>query len=64
MEPLGNGKQRVVAEVPESEILSYTLDLQAMTQGTGHYQREFVRYDEVPASMLSKLVEELNREEE
>jgi len=35
-----------------------------MTQGTGSYQREFVRYQEVPNSMLSKLVEELNREEE
>jgi len=64
MDPLNGGKQRIIAEVPESEIISYTLDLQAMTQGTGSYQREFVRYQEVPNSMLSKLVEDLNREEE
>jgi elongation factor G len=64
MDPLDGGKQRIVAEAPESEIISYTLDLQAMTQGTGSYQREFVRYEEVPHSMLDKLVEELNREEE
>jgi len=63
MEPIAGGKQRIIAEVPESEIISYTLDLQAMTQGTGAYQREFVRYDEVPNSMLTKLVQELNREE-
>ncbi len=64
MEPLLGGKQLIVAEAPEAEIISYTLDLQAMTQGTGQYQREFVRYDEVPHSMLDKLVETLNREEE
>ena len=64
MNPLGAGKQQIVAEVPETEIISYTLDLQAMTQGTGAYQREFIRFDEVPNSMLKKLVEELNKEEE
>ena len=64
MDPLSGGKQRIIAETPESEIISYTLDLQAMTQGTGSYQREFVRYQEVPNSMLDKLVEDLNREEE
>ena len=64
MDPLTGGKQRIIAEVPESEIISYTLDLQAMTQGTGQYQREFVRYADIPNSMLAKLVEELNREEE
>lgn len=64
MEPLPGGKQRIIAEVPEAEIISYTLDLQAMTQGTGSYQREFVRFDEVPNSMLNKLVEELNRDKE
>jgi elongation factor G len=64
MEPLEGGRQRIIAEVPESEIVSYTLDLQAMTQGTGAYQREFVRYEEVPHSMLNKLVEELNRDQE
>lgn len=63
MNPLPGGKQQILAEVPEAEIVSYTLDLQAMTQGTGSYQREFVRYDEVPNSMLNKLVEELNQEE-
>ncbi len=63
MEPMFGGKQRITAEVPEAEIVSYALDLQAMTQGTGQFQREFVRYEEVPHSMQDKLLEELNRED-
>lgn len=47
MEPLYGGKQKIIAEVPESEIISYTIDLMAMTQGTGTFQREFVRYEDV-----------------
>lgn len=62
MEPMPGGKQKIIGEAPESEIISYTLDLQAMTQGTGSYQREFVRYDNVPRAMIDKLVEDLNKE--
>lgn len=64
MNPLAGGRQQIIAEAPEAEIVSYTLDLQAMTQGTGAYQREFVRYDEVPRAMQGKLLTELNREKE
>jgi elongation factor G len=64
MEPLAGGRQRIDAEVPEAEIVSYTLDLQAMTQGTGLYQREFLRYDEVPRALQEKLLIQLNRDDE
>ena len=64
MDPLAGGRQRIIAEVPEAEIVSYTLDLQAMTQGTGSFQLEFVRYDEVPRAMQEKLILELNRDKE
>ena len=64
MEPLAGGRQNIIAEVPEAEIVSYTLDLQAMTQGTGMYQRQFVRYDEVPRALQDKLLIELNRDRE
>ncbi|PAT02205.1 elongation factor G [Candidatus Izimaplasma bacterium ZiA1] len=56
MEPLEGGKQRVLAEVPEAEIISYAMDLNAMTQGTGTFAREFIRYDEVPEHILSKIL--------
>ena len=64
MNPLAGGRQQIIAEVPEAEIVSYTLDLQAMTQGTGAFQREFVRYDEVPRALQEKLLIQLNREKE
>jgi len=61
MEPANDGYQKVVAEVPEQEITKYTIDLKAMTQGSGTFSREFVRYDEVPGNLISKIIEEHKR---
>ncbi|MFA7422328.1 MAG: elongation factor G [Acholeplasmataceae bacterium] len=52
-----DGFQVVVAEVPEAEIVSYAIDLKAMTQGSGSFSREFVRYDEVPGQLIDKIIE-------
>ncbi|MCD4826867.1 MAG: elongation factor G [Acholeplasmataceae bacterium] len=52
-----DGFQVVVAEVPEAEIVSYAIDLKALTQGSGSFSREFVRYDEVPSQLIDKIVE-------
>ncbi len=49
--------QVVEVEVPESEVLSYTIDLKAMTQGSGSFQREFLRYEEVPAHLIPGIIE-------
>ncbi len=62
MDPL-NGKQRIVAEIPEAEIVSYTIDLKAMTQGTGIFRREFVRYEEVPNHLIDSIIEEFTKED-
>ncbi|MCF7926948.1 MAG: elongation factor G [Candidatus Izimaplasma sp.] len=64
MEPLGNGKQQVNAEIPEAEIISYTIDLNAMTQGTGEFTREFVRYEEVPNNLQTKIIETSKQDDE
>ncbi len=61
MEPATEGYQKVVAEVPEHEITKYTIDLKAMTQGSGTFSREFIRYDEVPGNLIEKIVEEQKR---
>lgn len=58
MEPSVLGYQMVVAEAPESEITKYTIDLKAMTQGSGTFSRSFVRYEEVPGNLIEKIVEE------
>ena len=62
MEPAAaEGYQKVVAEAPEQEISRYTIDLKAMTQGSGTFSREFVRYEEVPGNLIDKIVEEQKR---
>jgi elongation factor G len=63
MSPIGGGKQKITAEVPEAEILSYTIDLKAMTQGTGTFRREFVRYEEVPMHLQEAIIAEYKQED-
>ncbi len=63
MNPMFGGKQKIIAEAPEAEIISYTIDLMAMTQGTGVFQREFVRYEEVPEYLKEKIISSLNEDE-
>jgi elongation factor G len=58
MEPAENGYQKIVAEVPEVEITKYTIDLKAMTQGSGTFTREFLRYEEVPGNLIPKIIED------
>lgn len=57
----GEGYQIIHAEVPEAEIIKYAIDLKAMTQGSGTFSREFVRYEEVPHQLIDKIVKEYNK---
>ena len=52
-----DGFQVVIAEVPEAEIVKYAIDLKAMTQGSGSFTREFIKYEEVPHHLIDKIVE-------
>ncbi len=45
------------AEVPSAEMLSYAVQLRAMTQGRGSYTFDFVRYEEAPAEIAAKVIE-------
>lgn len=59
MEPLvGEDIQLVTALVPEAEILKYTIDLKALTQGNGHFRRYFDHYEEVPEYLIDKIVQD------
>ena len=43
------GERTVVrAEVPESALMRYAIDLRAMTAGTGRFDRAFLRYEPMP----------------
>jgi len=52
------GMQVVEAEVPMGEMSSYAIDLRSMTQGRGSFTLSFVRYEESPAPVQAKIIEE------
>jgi elongation factor G len=64
MNPLGNGHQQVVAEVPQAEMVKYATDLRSMTQARGSFTLTFVRYEDVPATVSAKIVEQAKLEAE
>lgn len=56
------GKNQVIrANVPMAEFLTYAPDLNSMTGGRGMFTMEFSRYDEVPAQIAQKIIEEINK---
>jgi elongation factor G len=59
------GKNQVIkANVPMAEFLTYAPELRSITGGRGIFAMEFSHYDEVPAQISQKLLEELNKEKE
>ena len=51
-----NNLQVISAEAPLSEMLKYATDLRSMTQGRGKFVCEFLRYEEVPFSVVDKII--------
>ena len=54
----GSGTQTVLAEAPFAEMTDYVITLRAMTQGRGRFDFDFIRYEEVPASIAEKIIQE------
>ena len=57
MTPCEDG-QMVTAEVPMSEMVKYATDLRSMTQARGSFKLTFERYEELPAQMAAKVIEQ------
>jgi elongation factor G len=57
-DPVGTGRTLVRATVPEAEVVRYAIDLRSMTRGRGSFSRRFSHYEELPAHLASKVVEE------
>ena len=62
MTPLKNNKQDIEAEIPDAEIKEYNVDLKAITQGSGSFQREFLKYQEVPDHLIDSIVKASSKE--
>jgi elongation factor G len=63
MEPAA-GMTAIRAEVPMAEMLTYAQSLTSLTGGRGDYHMHFARYEEVPAHIAQKLIEQTKRERE
>jgi elongation factor G len=59
------GRNQVIkAQVPLAEFQTYAPDLRSMTGGRGMYSMSFSHYDEVPAQLQEKIIEETKKESE
>jgi elongation factor G len=63
MEPQG-GMTTIKAEVPMSEVLTYSQSLTSLTGGRGDYHMHFLRYEEVPTHIAQKIIESVKKEKE
>ena len=56
MTPMGNATT-IKAMVPLSEMFGYATDLRSMTQGRADFTMQFDRYEEVPQSIASEIID-------
>ncbi|MPZ60421.1 MAG: elongation factor G-like protein EF-G2 [Propionibacteriales bacterium] len=57
-EAVGRGRTMIKAEVPQTELVRYAIDLRSISHGTGTFSREFRRYEPMPANLAAKIKEE------
>jgi elongation factor G len=60
MNPAG-GFNVIDAQAPYSELVRYAIDLRSMTQARGEFVMEFDHYEEMPARLAQKVIDELKR---
>jgi len=56
MNPCGQGKTCIEADIPMMELFGYGTDLRSMTGGRGTYSYEFARYEQCPSDIQEKEV--------
>jgi elongation factor G len=54
-ESVGDGRTVIKAEVPQTEIMRYAIDLRSISHGTGTFSREFRRYEPMPHNLAAKV---------
>jgi elongation factor G len=62
MNPTGDGRTEVTAQVPLAEMYGFPIDLRAATQGRGRYSMQLSHYEEVPAHIAQPLIEAHSKE--
>ena len=62
MNPAESGYQEIVAEAPMAEMHDFSVFLRQATQGRGSYEFDFVRYEDAPANVAQKVIEQRKAE--
>ncbi|NJD10918.1 MAG: elongation factor G [Gemmatimonadetes bacterium] len=57
-------RTRVRALVPQSELYKYATTLRSLTQGRAFHKRKLAGYEEVPAHVAQKIIEQAKKEKE
>jgi elongation factor G len=57
-EPVGTGRTMIKAEVPQTEISRYAIDLRSISHGTGTFSRSYVRHEPMPSHLAAKVKKE------
>jgi len=64
MNPTGNKKTCIEAEIPMSELFGYGTDLRSMTGGIGSFAYELARYEQAPADVQEAVIAAADKDEE
>jgi elongation factor G len=55
-EPVGGGIQEVRAQVPQAELLRYSIDLRAITSGTASFEMDFDHYNPIAGKVAEQVI--------
>lgn len=55
-QPVGGGIVEVKAQAPQAELLRYSIDLRAMTSGTGSFEVEFSHYSPISGKIAEDVI--------
>ena len=54
---IGSGIEEIQAQVPQSELLRYAIDLRAITSSTGSFETSFDHYDPLTGKLADAVIE-------
>ena len=63
MSPTADGMQEIIAEVPESEMTTFSTSMRQITQGRGSFTTKFARYDRCPEHIAQRIIAEAEVQE-
>ncbi|HEB11982.1 MAG TPA: hypothetical protein ENI06_12310 [Spirochaetales bacterium] len=63
-EPMGGEIQEIKAQVPQSELLRYSIDLRSITSGTASFEMEFDHYSSISGKTADEVIKAAQAQKE